>query len=210
MLFTVGGVNRVRNELDPHIVTGILQKTLKELSPSPFHEVYEDILATEINEDLVQERQTVQNWLVKLPQDRFELVSTIKIVVDHFAYLKKLFIIDGFEPISNYFFCSALGEHLTNAISITFLLVIIKKYHITVYRFAHYFPYSSVLLLLEEMTRMRCNWLTILHHICVAEKAVHTCPFDTWRSDDYCTYIYGAVSEKIFSYILLFLTKFSI
>ena len=81
MLFTVGGVNRVRNELDPHIVTGILQKTLKELSPSPFHDVYENILATEINEDSVQERQTVQNWLVKLPQDRFELVSTIKIVV---------------------------------------------------------------------------------------------------------------------------------
>lgn len=73
-------MNRVRNESDPHIVTGILQKTLKELSPSPFHEVYEDILATEINEDFTQEKQIVQNWLVKLPQDRFELVSTITII----------------------------------------------------------------------------------------------------------------------------------
>ena len=70
----IGGVGRVRNESDPHVVTGVLQKTLKELSPSPFYEVYEDILATEINEDTTHERQVVQSWLVKLPQDRFELV----------------------------------------------------------------------------------------------------------------------------------------
>ena len=68
----IGGVGRVRNESDPHVVTGVLQKTLKELSPSPFYEVYEDILATEINEDSTHERQVVQSWLVKLPQDRFE------------------------------------------------------------------------------------------------------------------------------------------
>ena len=70
----IGGVGRVRNESDPHVVTGVLQKTLKELSPSPFYEVYEDILATEINEDSTHERQVVQSWLVKLPQDRFEQV----------------------------------------------------------------------------------------------------------------------------------------
>ena len=97
MLFAIGGVNRVRNELDPHIVTGILQKTLKELSPSPFHEVYEDILATEINEDSVQERQIVQNWLVKLPQDRFELVCTIKIVEDHVSL--------SFRPLRSSILC---------------------------------------------------------------------------------------------------------
>lgn len=69
-----GGASRVRNESDPHIVTGVLQKTLKELSPSPLFEVYEDILSTEISEDSVHSRILVQNWLVKLPQDRFELV----------------------------------------------------------------------------------------------------------------------------------------
>ena len=72
-----GGSSRIRNESDPHIVTGVLQKTLKELNPSPLFEVYEDILSTEISEDSAQCRITVQNWLVKLPQDRFELVSEI-------------------------------------------------------------------------------------------------------------------------------------
>lgn len=72
--FDSGGSNRVRNESDPHIVTGVLQKTLKELSPSPLYEVYEDILSTEISEDSAHSRLIVQNWLVKLPQDRFELV----------------------------------------------------------------------------------------------------------------------------------------
>lgn len=78
-----GGANRVRNESDPHIVTGVLQKTLKELSPSPFYEIYEDILATEINEDSVHARQTVQAWLVNLPQDRFELVGIHDIHTQH-------------------------------------------------------------------------------------------------------------------------------
>ena len=72
-----GGASRVRNESDPHIVTGVLQKTLKELSPSPLFEVYEDILSTEISEDSIHSRILVQSWLVKLPQDRFELVSSI-------------------------------------------------------------------------------------------------------------------------------------
>lgn len=80
-LFDSGGSNRVRNESDPHIVTGVLQKTLKELSPSPLYEVYEDILSTEISEDSAHSRQIVQNWLVKLPQDRFELVRKYSINV---------------------------------------------------------------------------------------------------------------------------------
>ena len=58
-------------------MTGVLQKTLKELNPSPLFEVYEDILSTEISEDSAHCRIAVQNWLVKLPQDRFELVSEL-------------------------------------------------------------------------------------------------------------------------------------
>ena len=81
-----GGSNRVRNESDPHIVTGVLQKTLKELSPSPLYEVYEDILSTEISEDSAHSRIIVQNWLVKLPQDRFELVSDYLICLLHFLF----------------------------------------------------------------------------------------------------------------------------
>jgi hypothetical protein len=41
-----GDVSKVRNEPDPHIVTGLLQKTLKDMSPATFAGVYEDILAT--------------------------------------------------------------------------------------------------------------------------------------------------------------------
>ena len=41
-----GDVNKVRSETDPHVVTGLLQKTLKDMSPAAFAGVYEDILAT--------------------------------------------------------------------------------------------------------------------------------------------------------------------
>lgn len=41
-----GDVNKVRSETDPHVVTGLLQKTLKDMSPAAFSGVYEDILAT--------------------------------------------------------------------------------------------------------------------------------------------------------------------
>jgi len=41
-----GDVNIVRSEPDPHIVTGLLQKTLKDMSPAAFGGVYDDILAT--------------------------------------------------------------------------------------------------------------------------------------------------------------------
>ena len=67
----------MRSESDPHIVTGVLQKTLKEMTPSPLHGVYDGILATDISEDSNLSRTNVRSWLVKVPLDRFQMVWSL-------------------------------------------------------------------------------------------------------------------------------------
>lgn len=79
-------MNKVRSESDPHIVTGVLQKTLKEMTPSPMYGVYDDILATDISEDSALSRTNVRNWLVKLPPDRFQMVCTMGGNAESYAF----------------------------------------------------------------------------------------------------------------------------
>jgi hypothetical protein len=84
-----GSMFKLRKESDPHIVTGVLQKTLKEMVPPTFYEAYEDIIATEISEDSNFSRLAIRSWLVKLPQERLELVRTL------FALLQRIVTIGG-------------------------------------------------------------------------------------------------------------------
>ena len=46
-------MSRVRGESDPHIVTGILTKSLKEMELPALHEAYKDIVSTGMLEKLI-------------------------------------------------------------------------------------------------------------------------------------------------------------
>ena len=60
-----GDVNKVRNETDPHVVTGLLQKTLKDMSPAAFAGVYEDILATVCSYPILYSYKTLSLTYIK-------------------------------------------------------------------------------------------------------------------------------------------------
>eukprot|EP00598_Pedospumella_elongata_P005631 CAMPEP_0184974846 /NCGR_PEP_ID=MMETSP1098-20130426/6214_1 /TAXON_ID=89044 /ORGANISM="Spumella elongata, Strain CCAP 955/1" /LENGTH=819 /DNA_ID=CAMNT_0027497495 /DNA_START=135 /DNA_END=2594 /DNA_ORIENTATION=+ len=70
--------NKFREDPDPHLVAEVLQTSFKNLSQPLLHEVYQDIVDTDLDdEDYDLSETSIQNWIVKLPKAKFNLASAL-------------------------------------------------------------------------------------------------------------------------------------
>lgn len=53
LLFLIGNYDQIEEEIDPHVVAGTLLHILKDMEMSLFYHIYEDILSTDITEDIL-------------------------------------------------------------------------------------------------------------------------------------------------------------
>lgn len=79
-----GNIQKVRDEVDQHVIAGVLTASLKDLHSPVMIEVYNDVLNTDITEDTRLCMATIRNWIVKIPSPRFEIIKQI------FSLLHKL------------------------------------------------------------------------------------------------------------------------
>lgn len=70
--------NKFREDPDPHLVAEVLQTSFKNLTLPLLHEVYQDIVDTDLDdEDYDLSETSIQNWIVKLPKAKFNLTSAL-------------------------------------------------------------------------------------------------------------------------------------
>ncbi len=69
--------SRIKSESDPHIVVGVIQSCLKEMSVCLLNEVYEDIMRIDVSDSIENNIANVASWIVQLPPLKFELVTPI-------------------------------------------------------------------------------------------------------------------------------------
>ena len=60
---------------DSHVVASTLLHVLKEMVPSFFHEIYDDLLAVEMTEDIILSKKTIVEQINKLDVQHCELAS---------------------------------------------------------------------------------------------------------------------------------------
>eukprot|EP00600_Ochromonadales_sp_CCMP1393_P007004 CAMPEP_0174958510 /NCGR_PEP_ID=MMETSP0004_2-20121128/2664_1 /TAXON_ID=420556 /ORGANISM="Ochromonas sp., Strain CCMP1393" /LENGTH=952 /DNA_ID=CAMNT_0016206731 /DNA_START=63 /DNA_END=2920 /DNA_ORIENTATION=+ len=72
------GYSKFRDDPDPHLVAEVLQTSLKNLALPLLHDVYQDIANTDLDDDDFElSEQSIQEWMVKLPEAKFELTSSL-------------------------------------------------------------------------------------------------------------------------------------
>lgn len=70
--------NTFRDEPDPHLVAEVIQTTFKNLTFPLLHEVYQDIVETDLDdEDFDISELAIQKWIVKLPESKFYLAVSL-------------------------------------------------------------------------------------------------------------------------------------
>ena len=72
-----GNIQKVRDEVDQHVIAGVLTATLKDMHSPVMIEVYNDVLNTDITEDTRLCIATIRNWIVKIPSPRFEIIKQL-------------------------------------------------------------------------------------------------------------------------------------
>jgi len=72
-----GNTNKVRDEIDQHVVAGVLTATFKDMHTPIMLEVYNDVLNTDINDDIKLSIATIRNWIVKIPSPKFEIIKQL-------------------------------------------------------------------------------------------------------------------------------------
>lgn len=69
---------KFRDDPDPHLVAEVLQTSFKNLTYPLLHEVYQDIVNTDLDdEDFDLSETSIQSWIVKLPPAKFNLTSAL-------------------------------------------------------------------------------------------------------------------------------------
>lgn len=72
-----GNAQKVRDEVDQHVIAGVLTASLKDMHKSIMLEVYSDILNTDITEDTRLCIAAIRNWIVKIPSPKFEIIKQL-------------------------------------------------------------------------------------------------------------------------------------
>ena len=76
--------HKIREEPDPHIIASCLQNVLKDMPVSVFHDVYDDILHTDITEDIMSGNKAIEKWITKMDLQHFEFVRSM------FSFLSRI------------------------------------------------------------------------------------------------------------------------
>ena len=66
--------SRIKSESDPHIVVGVIQCCLKEMSSCLLVDVYEEILRVDVSDSIESNIANITAWVVQIPSPKFELV----------------------------------------------------------------------------------------------------------------------------------------
>ena len=72
-----GNTQKVRDEVDQHVIAGVLTSSLKDMHIPIMFEVYNDVLNTEITEDSRLCIAAIRNWIVKLSSPKFEIIKQL-------------------------------------------------------------------------------------------------------------------------------------
>ena len=72
-----GNTNKVRDEIDQHVVAGVLTATFKDMHAPIMLDVYNDVLNTDITDDIRLCIATIRNWIVKIPSPKFEIIKKL-------------------------------------------------------------------------------------------------------------------------------------
>ena len=75
MINNLESYKEVSLQTDSHVVAGTLLHVLKEMAPSLFYEIYDDLLAIEMTEDILHSKKNIVQQLNKLDILHCELVS---------------------------------------------------------------------------------------------------------------------------------------